>query len=284
MFSDLIFPSKIKNQYLLTAKFEETNGYISYSLENKNQYVCDASKIKFELIAKETNPTTIILNDLKSYKTVALTIKVNKRTWTYFPDLDGIVVANLKDIKKGDIIYVEAFINENIASNESIVAHKHKTSLLYFLGVYDVLAKFSKKYRQPKEGLLYTYMYHTNYKVFEQVYNKLNKQTLINISYNDTHINGDITVNEDGILFFSIPFDRRWHLYANGEEVQTFTALDAFIGAQLKKGNYKIDLVYKQSISVYIGITVSILTLIAIFITDKFLNVPNKGNNNGGTI
>jgi uncharacterized membrane protein YfhO len=283
MFSDLIFPSKIKDQYLLTAKFEETNGYISVTPENKNKLVCDASKIKFEFVAKEANPATIILN-LPNYQIIALVTQINNRVFRYFPNLSSIapVVANLKDVKKGDVISVEAFINDDLVNNGSIVSDKYKTSILYFLGVYDVLAKFSKKYRQPKEDTLYAYMYQTDYKIFEEVYDKLNQQTLTNISYDDTRINGDIAVKEDGVLFFSIPFDKRWHLYANGEKISTFAVLDTFIGAQLKEGNYKINLVYNQSISVYIGIAVSIFTLIAIFVADRYLKKRNFYRNEGG--
>ncbi|MCL2772623.1 MAG: YfhO family protein [Oscillospiraceae bacterium] len=57
--------------------------------------------------------------------------------------------------------------------------------------------------------------------VFKQGYDILNSSTLNVTSFDDTDIKGDITANEDGLLFTSIPYDKGWHVKIDGKEVQT---------------------------------------------------------------
>lgn len=79
---------------------------------------------------------------------------------------------------------------------------------------------------------------------FLNFYHILSNQEMTVSEYNDTRIEGSITVQKDGVLMTSIPYDEGWTIYANGNEVETCAVLEGFLGAQLPKGEYTIKMVY----------------------------------------
>jgi len=74
--------------------------------------------------------------------------------------------------------------------------------------------------------------------------NTLKRNALNIISYNHSSIQGNITLDEDGLLFLSIPFDRGWKLKVDGIFANMHKVNIGFIGILLKKGFHKVDLRY----------------------------------------
>lgn len=93
-------------------------------------------------------------------------------------------------------------------------------------------------------GELYCYPMEFVESQFEGFYNILWNKSMEVTKFTDTKIEGNITVNEDGVLMTSIPYDDGWTLYANGQKVETLRIMNSFMGAKLPKGEYDIKLVY----------------------------------------
>lgn len=81
---------------------------------------------------------------------------------------------------------------------------------------------------------------------WKQAYDSLNREQMTVEKYSDSEIQGSISVSEAGILFTSIPYDKNWHLYVDGEEQDITPLWNSFVSVHLEAGNHEIRLVYRQ--------------------------------------
>ncbi len=72
----------------------------------------------------------------------------------------------------------------------------------------------------------------------------LSQQALDVTSYSDTSLTGTIDVQEDGLLFTSIPYDNGWTLTVDGVETEIEIFADALISVPLTAGTHEIHLEY----------------------------------------
>ncbi len=70
----------------------------------------------------------------------------------------------------------------------------------------------------------------------------LGRDTLTISHFSNSKIEGDISLTENKILFFSIPFDIGWGVKVNGAEKKLFRANLGFTGIVLPKGSHKLVL------------------------------------------
>lgn len=103
---------------------------------------------------------------------------------------------------------------------------------------------------------------------WQKAYDILSQQQLEVTDYSSTTVDGTIQVKEDGILFTSIPYDKNWHMYVDGEEVDILPLWSgSFIAVQLDEGEHTIHLEYRQSGLILGGIISFIsITIVAVFI------------------
>lgn len=82
---------------------------------------------------------------------------------------------------------------------------------------------------------------------WKQAYEKLSQQQLNVTHYDSTTVDGTIEVKEDGIFFTSVPYDKSWHLYVDGEEIEIHPLwYGAFVSTTLSEGTHSIHLEYRQ--------------------------------------
>ncbi|MGN0375759.1 MAG: YfhO family protein [Butyrivibrio sp.] len=93
-------------------------------------------------------------------------------------------------------------------------------------------------------GNLQLYVYRMDTDKFIQFYEALADEGLNVTDYSDTHVNGEITVKEDGLFFASIPYDESFTLYVDGNKTEFTTVADAFIAFPLTEGVHSIRLEY----------------------------------------
>lgn len=98
--------------------------------------------------------------------------------------------------------------------------------------------------------------------VFDK-YAKQRIQNRLNInSYSNSSVNGTINVDNNSILYFSIPQYDNWEVYIDGEKTQKISNVNiAFFGAQVPAGNHEIVLKYESKPFVY-GLIASIIGLL----------------------
>jgi len=107
---------------------------------------------------------------------------------------------------------------------------------------------------------------------------ELNSTPLQNIEIKTNNISGDINLEDDGILFLSIPYSEGFKAYVNGKEQPILKANIAFMALELKSGYNKIVLKYETPYF-NLGIKVSLVCsmfLLIITITDFSIYLINK--------
>ncbi len=73
----------------------------------------------------------------------------------------------------------------------------------------------------------------------------LQKNTFKINSFKDDYITGSMDMKENGYLVFQIPYEKNWHITANGKELETQLVDTGLIGVYLEKGSYDMELKYK---------------------------------------
>jgi len=120
-------------------------------------------------------------------------------------------------------------------------------------------------------------VYAFNQAHFESAYNEFADEQLNITSFSDTEIIGDIDVKEDGILYLSVPYEKGWTVYADGEKIQTVKVLHSMLGAKLGKGHHDIRIVYSpEGFSTGLVISVSALLLFVLFAVADGINRKKK--------
>ncbi len=80
---------------------------------------------------------------------------------------------------------------------------------------------------------------------------RLNKNALKVESFSESHIEGQITCDQEMILATSVPYDEKWHIYVDGEQVDTRKVNIGFIGAELDSGEHKVVMQYEGHSWIY---------------------------------
>lgn len=96
--------------------------------------------------------------------------------------------------------------------------------------------------------------------VLQQALEILSRKHLENVTYDSTRVQGQITLEEPGSLILSIPWEKGWTLFVNGEKARPRTFGGAFITLDLEPGEYTIDMQYVPH-GKYLGILISLLSL-----------------------
>ncbi len=102
---------------------------------------------------------------------------------------------------------------------------------------------------------------------YEEAYNALADEQLELTEFSDTKIKGIVNALTDGVLYLSIPYEKGWSLYVDGEKTETFPVLGAMTGADIAAGNHEILLKYSPD-GFKTGLIVSIgsLGLLILFV------------------
>lgn len=100
------------------------------------------------------------------------------------------------------------------------------------------------------------YIYYLDMEVFEQVIERLSAKQFVPTVFEDGHVAGTYTAQEDGLLMLTIPQDSGWRVTINGQLVQTQTALGCFMVIPVEAGDNQVDMVY-YSPGLWIGLLVS---------------------------
>jgi len=90
-------------------------------------------------------------------------------------------------------------------------------------------------------------------------------------SFKEDHIKGYIHLNNDGILFFAIPFDKGWKAIVDGKEEKPELINIAFMGLPLMQGEHHIELKF---IPPYLNLGIVISLICIMIIVCMFIKFP----------
>ena len=73
---------------------------------------------------------------------------------------------------------------------------------------------------------------------------KLSADQLDLDDFSSTHFSGSFNAGRDEVLFFSIPYDKGFTVYVDGEKTETQAFSNAFLSVPVTKGNHRIEVKY----------------------------------------
>ncbi len=96
----------------------------------------------------------------------------------------------------------------------------------------------------------------TNPDTFKAAMDKLDDGNLMITDYSDTRIEGTLTAKDGEFVFTTIPYDKYWRVYVDGERVETYSTMETLLAFDVDAGEHEIKMVY-VSMPFYIGLAVS---------------------------
>ena len=103
--------------------------------------------------------------------------------------------------------------------------------------------------------------YKLNLEVLDEVIHILSRSTLNITEHKDGYVKGDIMLEEAGKLVISIPVEKGWTLYVNGQEMPLESFKDALLAVTLEAGTYQIELEFKTP-GVGVGLVLSAVCIV----------------------
>lgn len=95
-----------------------------------------------------------------------------------------------------------------------------------------------------KSGTYNLMVYAMDCGVFEEAYSKLADEQLEITEFADDEIKGKINALSDGIMLLSMPYEKGWTAYVDGEKAETCKVFGALTGVKVNAGEHDIRLVY----------------------------------------
>jgi uncharacterized membrane protein YfhO len=83
------------------------------------------------------------------------------------------------------------------------------------------------------------YMYSFNQENFEKAFNKYNSNKLNITKFKEHYIEGNISTTSN-FVYTSIPYDEGWHVYVDGNEVETYSLANTLLTFNISEGTHKI--------------------------------------------
>lgn len=110
-----------------------------------------------------------------------------------------------------------------------------------------------------------------SYDDYPETIGKLKEHVLEDIEVGNNSVTGSISVDKPEMLFLSIPFEKGWTAYVNGEETELLQANTMYMALPLEAGESKIELRYRTpGLTTGLKLTfIGIVFLLLIFIYQK---------------
>jgi uncharacterized membrane protein YfhO len=122
------------------------------------------------------------------------------------------------------------------------------------------------------------YFVQINPEKFEAAMETLKQNELKIENYSDTKFEGTITADSDKTVFTTLPYDKNWKVYVDGEKVETFECVDSMVAFDISEGEHTVILKYVPT-EMYLGLVlgaigITVFVLMCVF-EKKFK--PKKG-------
>ncbi len=185
---------------------------------------------------------------------------------TYEATQDGMLYA-WANVKSSNTVNVKS---DNLSHSYNIEAQRY----IFPIGYYHKGEEVTLTVDSTKSGVNKIGVACINTDVLDEGYANLNDEGLQVTNYSSTEIEGTIDVQNDGTFLTSIPYEKGWTLYVDGEKTETKSAMDVFLAADLTKGTHNIRLVYSPEGFVP-GVVVAVIALL-VFIAMCVLDFLKK--------
>lgn len=104
------------------------------------------------------------------------------------------------------------------------------------------------------------YSYSIDKEAFEAAYEFFSQGAYQIADSSDTYISGTVEARQNCVLYTSIPYDKGWQVWIDGDKADIFTIGDALIGIQMPAGNHTVTFRYTPA-GLKTGAAVTVLSL-----------------------
>lgn len=133
---------------------------------------------------------------------------------------------------------------------------------------------------EKANGVAKVMVYALNKDLFESVYEKLADEPFVITDFSDTEIKGTVNALDDGVMYLSIPYEKGWRVYVDGEKQEFLELMDAMSGVRVPAGQHEIKLKYipEGFIAGTCGTSVSFVLFVLLAVLDfrKKKNIPQS--------
>ena len=122
-------------------------------------------------------------------------------------------------------------------------------------------------------------VYVINQDEFKKGYDELKKNEMIIKSFNESNIEATLNVDENKLVYTSIPYDDGWEVFVDGKKVKTSALGNAFLSFYVGPGNHNISLKYKIKYfipSLFISVLALFIIIVDQFYGDKIKELMKK--------
>ena len=130
----------------------------------------------------------------------------------------------------------------------------------------DVIVGYNYYYEDEFE------IYNINHDLFESAYNYLQNYQFEYTKFKNNNIEGNITLDENMMIYTSIPYDEGWKVLVDGKEVKTEKFADSLLMFKAGKGKHKIKIVYTPPLQ-KLGLIISIISIGILLLTKKVIKI-----------
>ena len=187
--------------------------------------------------------------------------------------------------KDTEYIYISTYykIGMNYELRYSLyIDDKHVTSVPDgFVGTKKIKNEYYNQYinlrfiNMSNTNKIYDFdVYYFNESKYRKMINKLKGTQLKNIVVKGNKLEGDIDLNNEGLMFLSVPYDKGWKIYVDGKLIKYKKIADTFIGLNLDKGKHKIIMKFYPT-GLILGSFISLISL-SIVLLNIAVRVNNK--------
>ena len=110
------------------------------------------------------------------------------------------------------------------------------------------------------------YLVYENLENLKKYYDKLSQNSCDLTKITSSHLRGECEIKKDNqLLFFTIPYDKNWHIYIDNEKVVPEKLFNAMMGIPVKRGAHVIEMRYIPA-GIWEGTICSLLSLVALIV------------------
>ncbi len=250
-----------KFNYSLGLAFGVNKDVLNWEYTNNSPiYVQNDFVEKATHIDNVFNPLTLVDEELLQNDS----IRVIKYTYLNPKEISYIYWNNsaISFIKIGTELYARDDYYSNCNYLESYNYNNYEDEHIIGFSSEEDYIEILVGYNYYNDGSIHPYYLDSN--KFEQVYNKLKNNSLTLTSFDEDKLVGQVYLDDDCIIYTSIPYDEGWDVYVNDMKVNTYSLGSSLLAFDANKGLNKIEFRYRIP-KLKVGLIISTISLAIIF-------------------
>lgn len=171
--------------------------------------------------------------------------------------------------------------------NDELIADKQLSNHFYHVGEVKKGDKITLKIGIQEEsvtfGKISLSMYAYHQKEMDRAFEDLNSESLLIEEGRDGYVRGKVHAEKDGVLFTTIPYEKGWRAFIDGEEAEITPINQSLIALDLETGEHEVIFKY-TSPGLYAGLGISLLSLAVMVLLCICSRRRDAKENRGGQI